>query len=542
MLEGWPVPVKKTSLAKIFIPLLFLITVLASGCEKQDISGKGFRFPLLTEPRQLDPQVATDSASITLIASLFEGLARLDETGAPQPAAASWTVSSDGLTYTFNLKSSKWSDGSEVTAYDFLFGIQRAVMPSTNSQYAEELFIIKNAREINQGKMDISKLGVKAVDNKTLVVTLTQPDSGFPAKTAMPPYMPCKKSFFEETGGRYGLEAKYVLSNGPFYLKSWVHNESLLLNKHEGYHDAKNILPAAVRYVIGSVDKPVSYLEEGLLDAAQIPSGSVKEAEEKGITVLTHQDSVRMLWMNNSIPALSNSFIRRALRDAIEWEKLYEQFDRDNDIPATGFIPPDSVISPGTKYRPSASPLTPATKPQEAVQYLSRGLEAAGLEKMPALTLICPEDDYSMNIARYIVQSWQKNLSLYFNIETLSPSQLDARVKVGNYQLALYTYTPPDSRAVDVLTAFKTGAVGNYSRFSDSGFDSRLSSLNQNPSKSEVANLEKALWDSCPSVPVSFELTFFGIPKGNSGILVMPFGGGTFGSLFDFRKAGKIEK
>lgn len=535
-------PVKKMSFAKILIPLLFLITLLASGCKKQDISGKGFRFPLLSEPRQIDPQVATDSGSITLIATLFEGLARLDESGTPQPAAASWTVSNDGLTYTFTLKSSKWSDGSELTADDFVFGWQRAVMPSTNSQYAESLFIIKNAREINQGKKNESELGVKAADSKTLVVTLTQPDSDFPAKTATPPFMPCKKSFFEETGGRYGLEAKYVLSNGPFYLKAWTHNESLLLYKHDGYHDAQNILPSAVRYVLGSVDNPVSYLEEVLLDAAQIPASAVKDAEEKGITVLTHQDSIRMLWMNNSIPALSNANIRRALRDAIEWEKLYEQFDKNTDIPATGFIPPDSITGTGEKYRSSVNPLTPTTKAQEASKNLDRGLESAGLDKMPSLTLICPNDEYSINIARYIVQSWQKNLSLYFNIESLSPSQLDARFKVGNYQLALYTYTPQDSKAVDVLTAFKSGSVGNYSRFSDSGFDSKLSSIKKNPSKSEVANLEKALWDFCPSVPVSFELTFFGIPKGNSGISIMPFGGGTFGSLYDFRKAGKIEK
>lgn len=533
-------------LLKFFKPLVaVLYTVLvifAGGCKKDNGTGKGFRFPLPSEPRHIDPQVATDSASIALISDLFEGLARLDESGIARPAAASWTVSDDGLTYTFTLRSSKWSDGTEVTADDFVYGFQRAVHPSTNSKLAENLYMIKNAREINQGRLDISKLGVTAVNSRTLTVTLTQPDSDFPAKTASTPFMPCKKSFFEQTGGRYGIEAKYVLSNGPFYLKSWDHNQSILLYKHEGYHDAENILPSSVRYVIGSVDDPVTYLSEGLLDASPVPAKELKKAEEKNITLITQKDSVRMLWMNNSIQALSNPNIRRALRDSIEWKLLYQQFDGNIDIPPSGFIPPDSTAAPSAKYRSSANSLTPATRVQEAVQNLATGLEKAGLEKMPALTLICPDDDYSANIARYIIQSWQKNLSLYFNMETLSPSELEARVKVGNYQLALYPFTPAGSGALDAFNSFKSGAVGNTSRFSDKNFDSKLLSVKPKTLKSDLEALEKMLWNSCPCVPVSFELTYVGIPEGCSGIIVKPFGGGLSGSPYDFRRAIKIER
>ncbi|NLM80349.1 MAG: peptide ABC transporter substrate-binding protein [Clostridiales bacterium] len=515
------------------------LVLAAAGCRKGPSAGKSFRFPLQSEPRQIDPQVATDPSSIALISSLFEGLARIDETGTAKPAAASWTVSDNGLTYTFTLKSSKWSDGTEVTADDYVFGIQRAVHPSTKSKNAESLFIIKNAREINQGRLDVSKLGVKAADSKTLIVTLTQPDSDFPAKTATAPFMPCKKDFFEGTLGRYGIEAEYVLSNGPFYLKSWEHNKSVLLQKHEGYHDAEKILPASIRYVIGEVGDPVASLSEGSLDACPVPAEDLEKAKEKNITLITRQDTVRMLWMNNDIPALSSPHIRRALRDSIEWDALYRQLDSKTDIPAAGFVPPDSTAAPSVKYRSPGNALTPSTQSQKAAQAILKGLDAAGLEKMPLLTLMCQQDDYSLNIARYIIQSWQKNLSLYFKLEPLSRSELEARVKVGNYELALYSFTPSGYGALDVFQSFKSGAVGNLSHFSDKGFDSRLASVRPAPSKSDLEALEKMLWDSCPSVPVSFELTYVGIPKENSGIVVRPFGGGLYGSPYDFRQAAK---
>jgi oligopeptide transport system substrate-binding protein len=533
---------KLNNITKLFVVVLFLFHLLiSSGCNKDTLSGKGFRFPLSSDPRQIDPQVATDHASVTLVAALFEGLARLDESGNPQPAAATWTVSDDGLTYTFTLVDSKWSDGTKVTAHDFVFGMQRAVIPTTNSKLAENLFIIKNAQEINQGKLNVANLGVKAVDDNTLTITLTHPDSEFPAKTATTPFMPCKKSFFDETGGRYGIEAEYVLTNGPFYLKSWSHNQSILLYKHEDYHDAENILPSSIRYVIGDVDDPITYLSEGMLDASPIPAEDLNRAEEEKLNLTIQKDTVRMLWMNNSIPALSNVYIRRSLRDSIEWKTLYQQFNSKTDIPASGFIPPDSTVTSSNKYRTSSNSLNPSTHAQDAAKNLIKGLESAELEKMPSLTLLCANDEYSTNIARYIVQSWQKNLSLYFSIETLSPSELEARVKVGNYQLALYSYTPNDSSAADILYSYRSGAIGNFSRFSDKSYDSKLSSVGQKASRSELVALESMLWQSCASVPISFELAYVGIPENNSGIIIRPFGGGPFGSPYDFRKAGKKE-
>ncbi len=527
--------------AALFLGALFFLLPLA-GCKKDSPIGKNFRFPLSAEPRQIDPQVSTDAASVTMVAALFEGLARLDEEGNAVPGAADWTVSEDGKTYTFTLRDSQWSDGTPVTAQDFLFGIQRAVLPSTKSSLAEQLFIIQGAKEVNEGAADPSALGVSAPDSKTLVITLTEPDPDFPEKTASTPYMPCKESFFEGTGGRYGLEEEYILSNGPFLLKRWNHNESLLLNKHEGYHDAQEVYPAAVRYMIGSVTDPVGQMTEGLLDAAPIPADSLDAAREAGLTLVAMDDTIQYLWMNAGNGALQSASIRRALRDAVEWETLREQMD-DSVLPAQGYAAPAAVLSAGETYRTDENSLTAQTDAKAASKELSAGLEETGLGKMPKLTLLCADDEYSINLARYILQSWQKNLSLYFELEAMPASELETRVKVGNYQLAVYSSTAPGSSALEAFGAFATDAVGNYARLSNEEVDRVVSDalLGAN-GREEMEKLEMLLWELCPAVPLSFEKRYIGIPANDSGIIVRPYGGGAFGAPYDFRQAQKWEE
>ena len=536
-----PVVRRMRAAAALFSVLLLGMLLPLSGCKKDTPEGKNFRFPLSAEPRQIDPQVSTDAASVTMVAALFEGLARLDEEGNAVPAAANWTVSDDELTYTFTLRESKWNDGTPVTAQDFLFGMQRAVLPSTKSTLAEQLFVIEGAKAVNEGTAELSALGVTAPDEKTLVITLTEPDPDFPAKTASTPYMPCNEAFFEGTGGRYGLEVEYILSNGPFFLRRWNHNENLLLNKNEGYVDADSILPAAVRYMIGEITDPVAQLKNGLLDAAPISADSLDAARGAGLTLIPLEDTIRTLWMNNGNEALKNGCIRRALRDALEWETIAAQLD-EAAAPAEGYAAPAAVLSGTERYRTEDNALSPSADRSGAASELKAGLREAGLSKMPKLTLLCAEDEYSLNLARYVVQSWQKNLSLYFDIKTVSASELETRVKVGNYQLALYACSAPGPTALDAFGVFASEGTGNYARFSDSEVDRAVDdALLGGTGREEMETLEALLWKKCPSVPLSFEKRYIGIPANDSGIIVRPFGGGAFGAPYDFRCAGKLD-
>lgn len=527
----------------------------APGCKKDTPAGKAFTFQLDSDPRQLDPQVSTDRSSVTMAAALFEGLARLDENGEAVPAAAEWTVSSDGLVYTFTLKDSQWSiqkskkeenlwkEGVPVTAQDYVFGMRRAVLPSTGSQLAEELFCIQNAEAVNKGLLPVEELGVRALDEKTLQITLTHPDDGFPAKTTTTPYMPCNQAFFEYTGGRYGLEAEYILTNGPFYVKTWYHGETITLAKNEGYHDAAAILPSTVRFSMAKTEDPVGSLKGGALDAAALTSSEAAQAEDGDLQLVRLQDTVQSLWFNNREKALSDAGVRRGLRDGLEWSIIENRLTAEMGAAASGFVPPDAVVSGSEKYRTEDNTLTPASLGRGALADFEAGLARLELESCPKLTLLCADDEASVDLARYILQSWQKNLSVYFELCALPQEELGSRVQVGNYQIAILSFTPSAMNALDVLMSYGgTAAQGNLAGYAGDGFEQAARALTDGtPTREELEALEQVLWEECPCVPLSFPTRYMGLGKTVSGLIVRPFNGGAFGAALDFRQAGKLK-
>ena len=549
-------PAVRTAFCRAFCWAFCLAVLLGTAaCRRDTPEGKSFRFLLDGDPRQLDPQVSTDRSSVTMAAALFEGLARLDENGEAVPAAADWTVSEDGLRYTFTLRDSCWSvqkSKSEdnlwktpvpVTAQDFVFGMQRAVLPSTGSALAEELFCIENAEAVNRGERPADDLGVKALDEKTLVITLVEPDEDFPEKTASTPYMPCNQAFFEHTEGRYGLEAEYVLTNGPFYVQSWLHGESITLSKNDGYHDAASILPSSVRFLMQAPDDTAAALAEGTLDAAELTGAQVEKAEAEGLELIQLRDTLSGVWLNNRVKALSVPETRRALRDALEWDLLESRLTAGGAGIAEGYIPPDAVVSGSEVYRTEENARRPASRGRDALTDFSAGLALAGLSSCPEMTLLCADDEASIELARYILQSWQKNLSIYLELLPLSPEALASRVEAGNYDLALYTLTPASMTAQGILEGYAgTAAEGNLARYESVRFSEALGRLSSGTStREELDELEGILFDECPFIPLSFPVRTVGLGKTVTGVVVRPFSGGAFGAELDFRRAGKLD-
>ena len=253
----------------------------------------------------------------------------------------------DGLTYTFTLRESKWNDGTPVTAQDFLFGIQRAVLPSTKSALAEQLFVIKGAKAVNEGTAELSSLGVTAPDEKDAGDYPDGTRRRFSGKNRFHPYMPCNEAFLKKPTAGTGWRWNTFFPTARFSSSGWNHNENLLLNKNEGYADADSILPAAVRYMIGEADDPVTQLKNGLLDAAPIPAGSLDAAREAGLTLTPLEDTIRTLWMNNGNEALKKRPHPPRPADALEWETIAAQLDEAAAL-AEGYAAPAAVLRRGT--------------------------------------------------------------------------------------------------------------------------------------------------------------------------------------------------
>ena len=156
------------------------------------------------------------------------------------------------------------------------------------------------------------------------------------------------------------------------------------------------------------------------------------------------------------------------------------------------------------------------------------------------MTVVASQDDVSANLARYVIQSWQKNLKLYCALELVSESTLAARVNSGNYQIALYTAVGGGLTAAENLAAYTTGAANNCSGFSDAAFDAAYTATVRGDRAQAVA-AETLLREACPVLPLSFPSRYYGVAANCEGINVRPFEGGTYGGIYEIFSAKKFD-
>ncbi|MBR7091656.1 MAG: peptide ABC transporter substrate-binding protein [Clostridia bacterium] len=508
--------------------LLLCLLLILPGCS-------GFRgsrtavlhLPLSAAVQQLDPQVARDEASIAVMGLLFEGLVRLDADGAVVPGAAEWTVSGDGLVYTFTLHESRWGVGRDtgpaVTAADFVYGMTRVLTPGTGSSLASRLYDIEGAQAYYEGRA--SSFGALAVDERTLRITLHAPNGAFLQKLAGSAFYPCRRAFFDGTAGRYGMTAQDVCGNGPFSLFSW-NGDVLKLTRNEGYHDKQAYPLQTVYFSCAAVADGPAALKSGTLDVVPLTAAQAVQRQQAGQPVQTLRDSVLMLYFNHREEVLAQQPARRAL--AAGMAGLLS-----GGRPAEGFLPPDTVLTGSEPYRQGGHAVswTFLNRTADARTWWKNGLQQAGLLQPGPMTLLCTED--RRELAENILQSWQKNLSVYFSLETVATqAELDRRLLAGRYQIALALCTPQEDTAADQLVRYAS-AADNVCGFAGDVF---ASAAGRPDDRSLLRALEQTLADACVCVPLAFEERYFGLSERVGGLTVRPFGGADR-PLYDLRGA-----
>ena len=227
------------------------------------------------EVASLDPQIATDGTSFEVLADVTEGLYTIDASGLPVLAIAEGVQKSDdGLTYTFTLKDAKWSNGTPVTAKDFVFSWRRLVDPTVASEYSfiAEIANIKNASAIIAGEKGIEELGVTAKDDKTLEVQLDVPVPFFESLLAFPSFLPVNEEFFTQAGDSYATSPDTILSNGAFKLTAYEPAATTItLVKNPDYWDAGKVSLDGIQYqVIKDSQTAVLSYQNGDLDVVTL--------------------------------------------------------------------------------------------------------------------------------------------------------------------------------------------------------------------------------------------------------------------------------
>lgn len=430
--------VKKT--LAVFLCVV-LLAGLFSGCRKSAVSA--LYLAVNGTAGSFDPQIAAGDAVRIVVRNSFEGLVALDEAGVPVPAAAErWTVSPDGLVYTFYLrKGALWhvSDtvkkgleeklpedfAPEVTAADFVFALRRAVDPVTGAPDAALLSNIKGAADILAGAAAPAALGVAAEGKYRLTVMLERPEPGFLEALAEPVAMPCNQAFFEATGGRYGLLMKYIISNGPFYLTRFE-DTAFRMARNPDYTGARVAKTDVIWLYSGEAQSVVlDNLGSKDYDGACLPEHVALANAPKGAEVLNAADTLRGFLFNCKNEALAEANIRRAFFASAEPQVLAEAFGKE---PAAAVCP--ASLKPQTAF---------AVRYNEArAESLMRaGLESLGMQNV-SLSLLC-EETYDTAMRRYL-QTWQRVFGVLCSveIEAVSADTLKTRVEKGDYDLAFY--------------------------------------------------------------------------------------------------------
>ena len=299
---------------------------------------------LNSEPKSIDPALNTGVDGHQVIIGVFEGLCRLDERDQGIPGIAeSWDISEDNLTYTFHLRDAKWSDGQPIKASDFVYAWKRAVDPATAAEYGYQMYYLKNGEAINNGEKPVDELGVKAIDDKTLEVTLENITPYFLQLTAFPTYMPVREDVVSADPEGWALNMDTYIGNGPFKVQEWKHDDVLKLVKNENYYDADKVKLDGIDYVfIVEASTAVSAFESGEIDYMEaVPAEKIavlEEANDENFKILPYLGTYFYIFNMNQEP-VNNLKVRKALSLAINRTDIVEQVTKAGQVPATGFVP-----------------------------------------------------------------------------------------------------------------------------------------------------------------------------------------------------------
>ncbi|MDE3314460.1 peptide ABC transporter substrate-binding protein [Lacticaseibacillus zeae] len=324
----------------------FSITLLLAGCGQQSSSKTSGNNTYKTMTSDIiatmDPAQFTDAVSGQTLTDTMAGLYRYKGNKLTSDLAVKTDVSADQKTYTFHLRhGSKWSDGTDVTAADFVFAWQRVVDPATKSPYAFIMSGIKNADAITAGKMAASQLGVKAPDKYTFVVSLDQPIPYFKSMTCLQTFDPVEKKAVEKYGKNFAKTSAQLTFNGPFILKNWKGtDDSWVEVKNLNYWNAKNVHLKKITYqAVKENSTAVNLYKSGKLDDVSVTGQTAEAAKgQSGYHVIKQPWETYLRMNSQAVPAFGNTKVRQALSMAINRKAFINKVLGDGSTPATSAV------------------------------------------------------------------------------------------------------------------------------------------------------------------------------------------------------------
>jgi ABC-type oligopeptide transport system substrate-binding subunit len=468
------------------------------------------RMANLGEPETLDPHKASTTIEFNILCNLFEGLVVQDPKGNVTPGVAeSWTVSDDGLSYRFTLRANaKWSNGEPVTAGDFVYSLRRVEDPKVNSQYAEVLYPIKNAQEVNSGKLDLSALGVVAPDPRTVEITLKAPTPYFLHLLTHHTAMPVN----ERNVARFGEEwvkPGNMVSNGAYVLDDVKPNAHIRIVKNQNYWNAKIVAIDAVlfdpsedraavlrRYRAGEFDIVYNDLPNDQL-------ASLRQNMPKELHIAPYA-GVYYYVFNLTKPPLNDLRVRQALAMAVNREVLVDKITLAGELPAYGFVPDGTVNY--TSQKASWAKTSQAERDAAAIKLMTDA--GYGPRKPITLQLLYNTSENHRRIAVAIAAMWKK-LGVNVDLVNVEAKVHFATLRQGDFEVGRTGWIADYNDAQNFLFLAQTSTKQqNFGKFSNPEYDRLMDEASVTADQRKRAELmqqaETILIRELPVLPIYF--------------------------------------
>lgn len=528
----------KKSTKLLMATLLVSLGLAACGGNSTSTSTSGNQQSLTIttfgELATLDSADYDDVPSSDMLGQIFEGLYRVTKDNKVElgMAAEEPTVSADGLVYTFKLRDAKWSDGTPVTAGDFVYTYRKLVDPK-EGHVAQSADVFKNAKKIRSGELSTEELGVKAIDDKTLEITLENPAPYLPKLLTGSRFLPQSEKVAKEKGEGYGSSADSIVTNGPFKLEGWTGSElSWKLVKNDGYWDAANV---QLQNVTVNVSKEVATSVQ-LFDGKQVQYTTISEQfVDQYKTQPTYHaiPKATMGYMNFNVERkiTGNKHFRRAIAMAFDKAALVNNVLKDGSIVSNGLVPKGFAENPetGKDYVEDRGDLL-TYNVEEAQKELALAKQELGMDTIE-VTLLTSDAGSAKVVGEYLQAQIQKNLpGVTLNIKSVPLKNRLELQRADDFDFFFGTWAPDYQDPVNFLEQYVTGGGINFGNYSSEAYDKAVAEVKTTyatkPAEryKQMITAEKIVMDDVAIAPIYQASQSYLLAENVDGFEVLPFG------------------
>ncbi len=471
-------------------------------------------------PETLDPALNSAVDGGNMLLHNFECLLTVGEDGQIKPGQAEkWEQSEDGLTWTFHLRDGlKWSDGTDLTAEDFVYSWKRVCDPNTAAPYAETVLgMVKGFAEAQAG--DLDALAVSAPDEKTLVVELSSPCTFFESLAAFATLSPVQKATIEANGDSWATAPETYVSNGPFVVTEWVSSSHIVMSKNEYYWDKDSIKLDSIKFMLIEDDNATlsAYQSGEILFAKGVPTEEIPSLEGNPEFHVDPMIGTYYISLNDQKEPFTNEKVRKALSLAIDRDYVANTLMQGTYSPAYNFMGPGWMDTDGTEFINNSNGGQPYISEdyeanlEEAKQLLADAGYPGG-EGLPALIYSTNDSGYHKVVAEYLQQAW-KQLGINVNVDTVEWASFTPLRRAGDYEISRNGWVGDYSDPSNMLDLLYSTNGNNDGKFVDADYDAAMeeSRTTVDPAARSAAlhKAEDILMEKTACIPVAYYNDFW---------------------------------